>query len=192
MSKQAIVIINGKGGVGKDTLINAVMKSGVMVFNASSITPIKDMCDGLNKKDVKDLAYRNLLAKVKKAVDVYYEAENEISYTNEYLIKAMTLWHAQTQINKPEYSVLFVHIREPENIRSFIKEAHKKKATWNDKIYMTSLLVRSDRSLDTYGNPADDDLNDYAYDFIYDSKGTIEEDGERFVKCFMAEIMSQA
>lgn len=39
-SKKMIVIINGKGGVGKDTLINSVSKI-FRVKNVSSITPIK-------------------------------------------------------------------------------------------------------------------------------------------------------
>ena len=188
--KKAIVVINGKGGIGKDTLINALARADVMVYNASSIDPIKDMCEGLNKKGVKDLAYRNLLSKVKQAVDYYYETENIISYTTEYLIKAMSLWHTQTDIHTPEYSVMFVHIREPENIAKFIKEATKKLYAWNDEdTILTSLLVESERSLEVYGNSSDDGVEDFDYEHIYESKNGINEDAECFRKMFFSEIM---
>ena len=181
--KKAIVVINGKGGIGKDTLIDALARTDTRVYNASSIDPIKKMCSGLNRKNVKDLAYRSLLSKMKQAVDTYYEAENGISYTTKYLINAMTLWHTQTDIHAPEYSVMFIHIREPENIRAFIQEAAKKLGLWNDNdTILTTLLVKSERSLKIYGNSSDDDVDKFDYDYTFTSNGTVEEDSERFVE----------
>ena len=183
MASKAIIVINGKGGIGKDTLIDALAKTDAMVFNASSIDPIKKMCSELNKENVKDLAYRSLLSKMKQAVDTYYEAENGISYTTEYLINAMTLWHTQTDIHAPEYSIMFVHIREPENIKAFIQEAAKKLCVWKDEdTILTTLLVKSERSLEIYGNSSDDDVEKFDYDYTFTSNGTVEEDSERFVE----------
>ena len=190
--KKAIIVINGKGGIGKDTLINALAKADVMVFNASSIDPIKEMCEALNKQGVKDLAYRRLLSDVKEAVDGYCEFKNGISYTTEYLVKAMTLWHTQTNIHAPEYSVMFVHIREPENITRFVKEATKKLCHWNDEdTILTSLLVKSDRSLESYGNSSDDDVDKFDYDYTFTSNGTVEEDSKRFVEFIKETVMKQ-
>ena len=42
MMKKSVVIINGKGGVGKDTLCEVVAKK-YSVRNVSSITPIKEI-----------------------------------------------------------------------------------------------------------------------------------------------------
>ncbi len=43
--KKAIVVINGKGGIGKDTLVDVIDKTpNCFVWNASSITPIAKMC----------------------------------------------------------------------------------------------------------------------------------------------------
>lgn len=190
--KKAIIVINGKGGIGKDTLINALARADVMVYNASSIDPIKDMCEELNKTGIKDLAYRSLLSSVKKTVDEYYEAENGISYTTEHLIKAMTLWHTQTDIHAPEYSVMFVHIREPENIAKFVKEATKKLRLWRDEdTILTSLLVESERSLEVYGNSSDDDVDKFNYDYKFTNNGTVEEDSKRFVEFIKETVMKQ-
>lgn len=190
--KKAIIVINGKGGIGKDTLINALARADVMVYNASSIDPIKDMCEELNKTGIKDLAYRSLLSSIKKSVDEYYEAENGISYTTEYLVKAMTLWRTQTDIHAPEYSVMFVHIREPENIANFVKEATKKLCLWRDEdTILTSLLVESKRSLEVYGNSSDDDVDKFDYDYKFTSNGTVEEDSKRFVEFIKETVMKQ-
>jgi hypothetical protein len=190
--KKAIIVINGKGGIGKDTLINVLARADAMVYNASSIDPIKDMCEELNKKGIKDLAYRSLLSSIKKTVDEYYEAENGISYTTEYLVKAMTLWHTQTDIHAPEYSVMFVHIREPENIAKFVKEATKKLCLWRDEdTILTSLLVESERSLEVCGNSSDDDVDKFDYDYKFTSNGTVEEDSKRFVEFIKETVMKQ-
>ncbi len=180
---KAVIVINGKGGIGKDTLINAVVESGATVFNVSTIDPIKDMCSHLNKQGEKDLAYRQLLSDVKKAVDAYYETKNGISYTNEQALNAMTLWHKQTELIGNENSFMFVHIREPENIEKFIDAANQKVSAWKDEnISVASLLVTSDRALEDYGNSSDNNVENYDYDLVFESNGTKEEDGERFTK----------
>ena len=180
---KAVVVINGKGGIGKDTLINAVVETGAMVFNVSTIDPIKDMCSHLNKQGEKDLAYRQLLSDVKKAVDTYYETKNGISYTNQQALGAMTLWHTQTEILGSENSFMFVHIREPENIEKFIDAANQKVSAWKDEnISVASLLVTSDRALEDYGNSSDNNVENYDYDLVFESNGAKEEDGERFTK----------
>ena len=49
--KKRIVIINGKGGVGKDTLCDVIAKKYI-VKNVSSITPIKEIAASAGYNDL--------------------------------------------------------------------------------------------------------------------------------------------
>lgn len=180
MDKKMIIVINGKGGIGKDSLINALSCSGVSVENVSAIDPIKDMVEFLNEKGIKDLAYRHLLADVRYSVDEYYKQENGVAYSTHYLGEAVKDW---CKLGADD--VLFVHIREPENIIAFLEEAKKRLMLRGEKeAVLTTLLIRSDRAQESYGNAADDGVEDYAYDFTFESNGDKREDGERFVQYF--------
>ena len=188
--KKAIIVINGKGGIGKDSLIDAFAQdtSKRFVFNVSSIQPIKDMCEPL-KPDKKDLAYRHLLSDVKYSVDAFYEQTHGISYTHQYLLNAMKLWETQCEQYKDHDCFMFVHIREPENISAFLKEAEKELHLRKDKdTKLTSLLVTSNRSLKSYGNSSDDGVEDYDYDMVFESNGTKEDDAKSFIKHIYTEL----
>lgn len=192
--EKAIIVINGKGGIGKDTLIKAFAQdaSKRFVFNVSSIQPIKDMCEPL-KPDKKDLAYRHLLSDIKYSVDAFYEQTHGISYTNQYLLNAMKLWKTQCEQYKDHDCFMFVHIREPENIDAFIKAANKELSNTRDKdIFLMTMLVTSDRSLKSYGNIADDGVEDYQYDTVFESNGTPEYDAKRFIKHIYHELQIEA
>jgi hypothetical protein len=172
--KKAIVVINGKGGIGKDTLIDVLAKTGKYYVNsASSIEPIKRMCNYLNIKGEKNLAYRQLLSEVKESVDTYYEHENGISYTNQYLLSAVRLWLTGCELREDTEmdGVMFVHIREGKNIKKFFEAVKGLDGTAAEQmkdVVMFSLLVySSERSLDTYGNASDDNVDDFDYDYTF-------------------------
>lgn len=71
-----IIIINGRGGVGKDTMINVLQNSDQYagrVGNISSIDPIRKAVNELigNQDPIKDNKYRKLLSDVKMALTAY-------------------------------------------------------------------------------------------------------------------------
>ena len=194
-----IIVINGKGGVGKDTLIKAVRSMNephIEVYNESSIDPIRGMAarsfDGIENLSeaakVKDNAYRKLLSDMKKAVDDYYMAVHGIKYTEEYLYRCACDFAdgIGEYRNSSEDSVLFVHIREPENIQSFVKRV---RAQLDADI--ATLLVSSCRAKADYGNDSDNNVADYAYDFTYESNGGKNAERTRFRKFFLSEIMKK-
>lgn len=195
--KKAIVIINGKGGIGKDTLINSIEQGkNCYVHNSSSITLVRDMCEPitvLSSKAEKDLAYRQMLADIKHAVDRYYRQKHGIGLTTKDMIDDVFEYWLEDELEKIEgytSSVIFIHIREPENIKEFLAETKKelKKRGINDVI-LTTLLIRSERGLDSYGNSSDDRVENFEYEHIYESKNGINEDAECFRKMFFSEIM---
>ena len=207
--KKAIVVINGKGGIGKDTLVDVIDKTpNCFVWNASSITPIAKMCkrEGIYRGE-KDLAYRHMLADIKHAVDAYYKEKTGIGFTTHELMTDIEAWLEDTKrtnilpysllsrkdVNVPfTSSVLFIHIREPENITEFLREAKAKlEEDGENDVILTTLLIRSNRSLESYGNSSDDGVEDFNYEHIYESKNGINEDAECFRKMFFSEIMGE-
>lgn len=187
-----ICVINGKGGIGKDTLIDKLALSGeYSVFNASSIDPTKDICKRFNKTGEKTNAYRELLSSVKKSVDKYYKAENGISFSNEYLLNASRFALTQMDLHDKN-GVLFIHIREPENIASFVRLAKEMLEAQHDtETKVTTLLVKSDRAQETYGNESDDEVENYNYDFVYNSREGIDKDFECFMPYFKNMVFEQ-
>ena len=169
-----IIVINGKGGIGKDTLIGALRDAAphyIHVSNVSSITPIEQAVDSTGiAKHGKTNAYRKLLADMKTAIDEYYRAEEGIAYTTDYLNKKIIQWERLCEFGKASHHVLFVHIREPEMITTFVT-AHPDAAT---------LLVKSERAQEEYGNPADDWVESYKYNYIFEANGTKEEEAAEF------------
>lgn len=169
-----IIVINGKGGIGKDTLIEALADAAphyIHVANISSITPIVQAVDSTGiVKNGKTNAYRKLLSDMKTAIDEYYRAEEGVAYTTDYLNKKIIQWEHLCEFGKASHHVLFVHIREPEMIRTFVT-VHPD---------ATTVLVKSDRAQDEYGNPADDWVESYKYNYIFEANGTKEEEAAAF------------
>lgn len=169
-----IIVINGKGGIGKDTLIEALADAAphyIHVSNISSIAPIVQAVDSTGiVKNGKTNAYRKLLSDMKTAIDEYYRAEEGVAYTTDYLNKKIIQWEHLCEFGKASHHVLFVHIREPEMIQTFVT-VHPE---------ATTILVKSDRAQDEYGNPADDWVESYKYNYIFEANGTKEEEAAAF------------
>lgn len=192
MSK-TVVVINGKGGIGKDTLIDALDKqTDISVCNVSSIDPFRGIADLFNNSGEKNDSYRLLLSELKQNIDDYYKKENGVTFSDEYLKNHLCTFASDADKKGDTDNVMFVHIREPENIKSFLEIAKTQLMLMGDKdTYLTSLLVRSDRAKEDYGNRSDNCVEDYAYDFIFDSNGSKEEDCKQFVKAFCREVLGE-
>ena len=78
--------------------------------------------------------------------------------------------------------ILFVHIREPEEIAKFVRRTEGNAKT---------LLVRAGERMkrDKYGNDADDRVENYFYDYYFSNDGSLEEAEKNIVKLF-SDIMS--
>ena len=152
--KKAVIVINGAGGVGKDTLCDLSAKH-FKVYNVSSITPIKEIASLCGWDGSKDDKSRKFLADLKR-ISIEY---------NDY----PTLWARERyeEFLKSENEVMFLHIREPEEIEKFVLATDKKAKT---------LLVRggSRMTKTSYGNAADDSVEQYEYDYYYVNDKTLD------------------
>lgn len=153
-----VVVINGKGGVGKDTLCDALGEI-YRVVNVSAITPIKEIASLHGWNGEKDLRSRRFLAELKRVFAEYNDLPNRylVSQYEEFL--------------ESDGEVLCVHIREKDQIQRFVSAVTTPCIT---------LLVRRELGGQTYGNDADDDVENYPYDYIFDNNGPLEESKERF------------
>lgn len=159
-----VIIINGKGGCGKDTLIEgleghvttidpknarATLRS---VFNFSAIDRVKEIARHGGWKDDKSDKGRKLLHDLKMAFVEY----NDMPLND--LKKKVVYWNSE-EWNEP---VHFLHIREPEEITRAV-EMFKELGIAVE----TLLIKRSTTDAHTYGNHADDDVERYPYNYIF-------------------------
>ena len=68
---KAVIIINGAGGVGKDTLCDAAATS-YKTRNISTITPIKEIAAQCGWNGAKDNKSRKFLSDMKKGYSLFY------------------------------------------------------------------------------------------------------------------------
>lgn len=143
-----VVIINGAGGSGKDTFIQAC--KAPLSFNISSVDEVKEIarrCGWDGGKTNKD---RKFLSDLKAALAKY---------------NALPMRYMTSQLQtflKGSGNILFVHIREPEEIAAF------KSVCQHLGAHVATLLVESSRTAEhTYGNHSDDDVASYDYDYVY-------------------------
>lgn len=151
LKSQIVIVINGKGGVGKDTICDIV---GKFFFSdsISAITPIKEIAGKCGWRGEKDQKSRKFLSDLKRLLIEYNDLPNQ------YLVHKF-----QEFKEKGTNDLLFVHIREPYQIEDFLNRIDRK--------YVT-LLVRSKR-MDmpeiVYGNSSDDDVEQYKYDYVFEN-----------------------
>ena len=152
--KKAVIVINGAGGVGKDTLCDLASKH-FKVYNVSSITPIKEIAALCGWDGSKDDKSRKFLADLKSI---------SIEYNN-----YPTAW-AKARYEEfllSENDVMFLHVREPEEIKKFVLATGGEAKT---------LLIRggSRMTKTSYGNAADDSVEQYEYDYYYVNEKTLD------------------
>lgn len=144
--KKLVVIINGNGGVGKDTLCDFAAET-FKVRNISAITPIKDIASKYGWKGEKDAKARKLLADL-KAVFIAY---NDLPF--------LYIKEQYHQFLEEEEEVMFIHIREAEEI--------DKVKAYVTIPCVTLLITRSQKQDQCWGNPSDDNVEKYEYDYRY-------------------------
>ena len=161
-----IFIINGSGGVGKDTFVELVSQF-FPVVNFSSVHKVKEIAieigwDGKSKTE-KD---RKFLSDLKLLTGNYCD---------------MPFQSMKEQVDKfnedKKDNVLFLHIREPEEIKRAVKEFNAK-----------TILVTRNSVEQIMSNMADANVYNYEYDYTIHNDGTIEDlkkVAEQFVKDYI-------
>ena len=168
--KKAVLVINGAGGVGKDTLCDLAEKH-FKVRNISTITPIKELARMCGWDGSKDDRSRKFLADMKQLTVAYNDFP--------------TNWALNVfrQFMENDEEILFVHIREPEEIAKFIN------ATGG---FAKALLVRGGERMKKshYGNAADDCVENYKYEYYFLNDKSLDE-AEAAFKILLSSILEK-
>lgn len=160
--KKTVIVINGAGGVGKDTLCQFAEKH-YKVMNISSITPIKEtaaMCGWRGEKNDKARKFLSDL----KALSIEYNDFPTVWATEKY-----------NEFLSSDCEIMFVHIREGQEIRKFVTATGGKAKT---------LLVRGGERMKktNYGNASDDDVENYSYDYYFVNDKTLDKAESDFIE----------
>ena len=161
--KKLVIVINGAGGVGKDTLCSFVARA-YRVRNVSSVDPIKELARMAGWDGDKSDKSRKMLSDLKMLFTRY----------NDLCLRYITGQYRQ--FLDGEEQVMFVHIREPEEIARFVAVAPEH--------IRTLLITNSTKEQRVYRNASDDNVAQYDYDAVYDNKYPLEETEEIFLHFF--------
>ena len=177
-----IIIINGKGGSGKDTCIEFVSKEyPSKVINISTIDCIKEIARFCGWSGAKENRDRKFLSDLKQLVSDY----SDIPHTS-------TMNLAETFIKYSPYEIMFIHCREPENISRLFQDICKMCEKYGDCICNTLLIKRPSIDSENLGNASDDDVENYSYDYVFNNSfESLSDYRNVFMKFFDSSILSK-
>lgn len=140
-----IIVINGTGGCGKDTFVE-LCKKHIKVYNYSSIDKVKEVAKKIGWKGTKSEKDRKFLADLKKLTTDY----NDMAFNS--IIDAVDIF------NNSEDELMFIHIREPEEIKRVVEQFGAK----------TLLIKRVGQDI-IKSNYSDANVENYNYDYIIEN-----------------------
>ncbi len=158
--EKTVIIINGIGGVGKDTLCGFASEY-FRVRNISAITPIKDIARQHGWQGEKNSRSRKFLADLKSAFIAYND------------LPCKYLCMEYENFRKSDEELLFVHIREGEEIEKFKRQI---------ALPCRTLLIRRKAMPAALGNASDDNVEQYRYDHCYNNDLPLAEAKEDFIR----------
>lgn len=150
--KKNIIVINGSGGVGKDTFVS-ICSEFKKVLNISTVDKVKEAANILvDWNGDKDEKYRKLLVDLKKLSIEYNDAP-----TNYICKKA-------EEFMKSDDELMFIHIREGYEIDKVKK-----------LLPIKTLLITNPNIELIISNASDKKVTEYKYDYYIDNNGTIDD-----------------
>lgn len=161
-----IFIINGVATVGKDTFVTlfAECYGADKVWNYSSVDKVKRIAKAIGWTGEKTERDRKFLSDLKLLTTDY----NDMPF-NDIMNKIQEFKNSNAE-------VLFLHIREPEEISKVIH-----------RIHASTILVKRDSVNQITSNMADANVYNYIYDITIHNNGTIE-DLKNIVQKFIKDV----
>ena len=151
--KKKLVIINGSGGVGKDTFIDLCDK-WVKTYRVSSVDKVKEAAKILGWNGQKMENDRKFLSDLKLLSTEYCD------HSYEYIKQCVTNFIE----NEFESNVMFMHIREPREIQK-VKEVFD----------CYTILITNNNVSKISSNMADDNVENFKYDFVICNDGSLDD-----------------
>ncbi len=148
---KTVIIINGQGKSGKDTICKITAKR-YKVKNVSAIDPVKELASQFGWRGEKDDKSRKMLADLKQVLIAYND------YPFKYIMRSVD------EFLSGDEELMFAHVREGDEIKKIVDACNSRRIN-----VLTLLIRRNDKFFvhKTFGNSADDDVENYPYDFVY-------------------------
>lgn len=162
-----VYITNGSAENGKDTFVGFLSKY-TSVYKYSSIDLVKEMFEvvGVSKDN-----------KTEKKRKLWSDGKDLLTKYDDIPFKDVTSIVTDFKNNKIETEVLFIDIREPEEIARAV-----------ETFGAETILVRKPDAKKIESNHADANVENYEYDYIIENNGTLEQ-LEKVAKLFVREII---
>ena len=160
-----ILIINGSGGVGKDTFVDKLSRYA-KVIHTSIVNPVKDLAKKIGWTGSKTEKDRKFLSDLKVLIDEY----NDYNYEN--VAKLMRAFRN----GEFDADILCIDMREKNQIEKAQKEFGAK-----------TVLVTRDSVAHITSNIADKGVYDIEYDYHIENNGSIYDLDEK-AKQFLSEL----
>ena len=153
MINKKVIILNGRGGVGKDTFVD-LCGEFCRALHTSSVKPIKKLAEEIGWDGTKDEKSRKFLSDLKDLTTEF----------NDYPFNWLCNEYETFMSDMNLYEVLFIDIREP-------KEVERAKQAFNA---ITALIKNKNIPL-IVSNHADREAENYNYDYVINNDNTLEE-----------------
>lgn len=158
--KKQVFIINGSGGVGKDTFVDLISKvSNFSVMNFSSVDKVKEIAKIIGWNGGKTEKDRKFLSDLKLLCTDY----NNMPFNS--------MSDKVKEFNNSKAKMLFLHIREPEEIE-------KARIAFGAK----TILIKRDSIKQITSNMADGNVFNYQYDIVINNDGNLSDFKKKAIK----------
>lgn len=169
-------VVNGFGGVGKNTFVKYLFGinkdklhfSNMPFFEISSVDIIKEAATLLGWGGLKTQDDRKFLSDLKSLADNY----SDHSYTY--------IYEKVSKISKDNFGkkcVVFVYIREPDNIQRVV-----------DYFGAKTILIENKNINSNFNNSSDTNIYKYSYDIIIENNGNLNQLKEMAKKFYHEEF----
>ena len=153
MINKKVIILNGRGAVGKDTFVD-LCNEFCHALHTSSVKPIKELAEEIGWDGTKDEKSRKFLSDLKDLTTEF----------NDYPFKWLCNAYQTFISGVDNFDVLFIDIREPQ-------EVERAKQTFN----AITVLIKNKNVPLIVSNHADKEAENYDYDYIIYNDGTLDE-----------------
>lgn len=165
--KKQVIIINGMAQSGKSTFVELFQKH-YKAINFSSVDKVKEIAKTAGWSGSKTEKDRKFLSDMKKLLTEY----NDLPFS--------TMQVKYNEFLSDESEFLFLHIREPEEIKRAKKEFNAK-----------TLLIKNNRVKNIDSNDSDKNVENYHYDYTILNNGSLndlEEKADEFGRILNSSI----